>query len=134
LTTQEIIMTSGERTISTVLQDIIANVQDIVRSEVRLAKTEVREELTKARSAGLLLGIGAMATIFSVLFLLLASVYALSRVLPHWAAALIVAIAIAVVAGVTLAAGLKQFKTVQPAPKTAESLKENVQWAKQRNK
>ena len=56
-------MTSAERTISTVLQDIIANVQDIVRSEVRLAKTEVQEELGKARSAGLLLGIGAVAAI-----------------------------------------------------------------------
>lgn len=127
-------MISGERTISTVLQDIIANVQDIVRSEVRLAKTEVREELAKARSAGVLLGISVVAAIFSVLLLLLASVYALSRVLPHWAATLIVAIVVGVIAGVTLAAALRQFKTVQPAPKTAESLKENVQWAKQQSK
>jgi uncharacterized membrane protein YqjE len=134
LTAQEIIMISGERTISTVLQDTLANVQDIVRAEVRLAKTELREELAKAQSAGLLLGIGAVAAIFSILFLLLASLYAMSRVLPQWAAALIVAIVVAVVAGVTLAAGIRRFKTVEAAPKTAASLKENVTWAKQATK
>jgi uncharacterized membrane protein YqjE len=134
LTAQEIIMISGERTISTVLQDTLANVQDIVGAEVRLAKTELREELAKAQSAGLLLGIGAVAAIFSILFLLLASLYAMSRVLPQWAAALIVAIVVAVVAGVTLAAGIRRFKTVEAAPKTAASLKENVTWAKQATK
>jgi uncharacterized membrane protein YqjE len=127
-------MISGERTISTVLQDILANLQDIVRSEVRLAKSELREELAKAQSAGLLLGIGAVAASFSILFLLLASVYALSTVLPQWAAALLVAIAVAVVAGVTLAVGMRRFKTVEAAPKTAASVKENVKWAKQQTK
>jgi uncharacterized membrane protein YqjE len=134
LTAPEFIMISGERTIFTVLQDIADNVQDIVRSEFRLAKTELQEELAKTQSAGLLLGIGAVAAIFSVLFLLLASVYALSRVLPQWAAALIVAIAVAVVAGVTLAAGIRRFKTGEAAPKTAASPKENVTWAKQATK
>lgn len=127
-------MTSGERTVFTVLQDIADNVQDIGRSEVRLAKTELKEELAKARSAGLLLGIGAVAAIFSILFVLLASVYALSRVLPDWAAALIIALVVAVIAGMTLAAGIRRFKTVEAAPKTAASLKENVTWAKQQTK
>ena len=82
---------SDGRSIFTVLQDIVNNVQDIIRLEVRLAKTEVREELAKVQSAGLLLGIGATAAIFSVLFILLAIASALSRVVPDWAAALIVA-------------------------------------------
>ena len=125
---------SDGRSIFTVLQDIVSNIQDIVRLEVRLAKTEVREELAKVQSAGLLLGIGATAAIFSVLFILLGIVYALSRVVPDWAAALIVAIGVAVIAGVTLAAGMKRFKTVQAAPKTTASLKENVTWAKQQIK
>jgi cytochrome c biogenesis protein CcdA len=134
LTSQEKIMISGERTITDVVQDIIANVHDIVRSEFRLARTEVHEEIARARSAGLLLAIGAVASMFSVLFLLLAGVYGLSRVLPDWAAALIVATAVAIVAALTLAAGIKRLKTVQPAPKTAESVKENIQWAKQQTR
>lgn len=127
-------MALDTRPISAVLQDIVANIQDIVRAEVRLAKTEVGEEFRKARSAGVLCGVGAATAFFSALFLLLAIVYALSRVMPEWAAALSVAAAIGVVALVTLRLGIRRFKSIHAAPKTAASLKENVQWAKQLTK
>ena len=118
-------MAAGIRSIPDILHDVLANIQDIVRAEVRLAKAELGEELNAARSGALLIGAGAIAAIFSALFLLLACVYALGRVVPNWAAA------VGVAAAVTLGLGLKRFKTIQAAPKTAASLKENVRWAKQ---
>lgn len=127
-------MAFEDRPISAVLQDIVGNIQDIVRAEMRLAKTEVGEELGKARSAGILCSVGAVTAIFSALFLLLAIVYALSLAMPAWAAALIVAGGVGVVAIVTLGLGIKRFKTIHAAPKTAASLKENVQWARQLTK
>jgi uncharacterized membrane protein YqjE len=127
-------MAAGIRSIPEILQDVLTNIQDIVRAEVRLAKAELGEELKRARSGGLLIGVGAVAAIFSTLFVLLACVYALSLVVPNWAAALIVAVAVGVAAAVTLGLGLKRLKTIQAAPKTAASLKENVQWAKQLTK
>ena len=101
---------------------------------MRLAKAELGEELNRARFGGLLIGVGAVAAIFSALFLLLACMYVLGLVMPNWAAALIVAAAAGVAAAVTLGLGLKRFKTIQAAPKTAASLKENVRWAKQLTK
>ena len=127
-------MAAGIRSIPEILQDVLTNIQDIVRAEVRLAKAELGEELNRARSGGLLIGVGAVAAIFSSLFLLLACVYALGLVMPNWAAALIVAAAVGVAAAVTLGLGLKRLKTIQAAPKTAASLKENVLWAKQLTK
>ena len=128
-------MAATDRSFSDVLQDILRNLQDIVRSEVRLAKTEVREEAVKAKSAGLLTGTGAVCGLFAVFFLLLAIVYALTRVVPDWAAALIVAVILSIAAGVIVTAGVKRFKQVHPTPdKTIESLKENVEWAKQQTK
>jgi hypothetical protein len=128
------IMAAGIRSIPEILQDVLTNIQDIVRAEVRLAKAELGEELNAARSGGLLIGVGAVAAIFSTLFLLLACVYALGLVVPNWAAALIVAAAVGVAAAVTLGLGLKRLKTIQAAPKTAASLQENVRWAKQLTK
>ena len=127
-------MAAGIRSIPEILQDVLANIQDIVRAEVRLAKAELGEELNRACSGGLLIGVGAVAAIFSTLFLLLACVYALGRVVPNWAAALIVAVAVGVAAAVTVGLGLKRLKTIQAAPKTSASLKENVRWAKQLTK
>ena len=127
-------MAAGIRSIPDILHDVLVNIQDIVRAEVRLAKAELGEELKAARSGGLLIGAGAVAAIFSALFLLLACVYALSRVVPNWAAALIVAAAVGVAAAVTLGLGVKRFKTIQAAPETAASLKENFRWAKQQTR
>ena len=127
-------MATGMRSIPEILQDVLTNIQDIVRGEVRLAKAELGEDIARARAGGLLIGVGAVATLFSALFLLLACVYALSRVMPDWAAALIVAAAVGVGAAVTLSFGVKRIKTIQAAPKTAASLKENVRWAKQLTK
>src|ERR1044072_9738339 len=101
-------MVAGIRSIPEILQDVLANIQDIVRAEVRLAKAELGEELNAARSGGLLIGVGAVAAIFSTLFVLLACVYALSRVVPDWAAALIVEAAAGLAAAVTLSLGLKR--------------------------
>ena len=124
-----------ERSISVVLQDIVRNVQDIVRSEVRLAKTEVREQLTKTRSASLLIVVGAVSGIFSVLFVLLTAVYALSLIIPPWSAALCVAAGIGVVAAVVTIAGLNRFKAIDAAvPKTVASIKENIEWSKRQIK
>ena len=127
-------MVAGIRSIPEILQDVLTNIQDIVRAEVRLAKAELGEDLNKARAGGLMIGVGAVAAIFSALFLLLACVYGLGLIMPNWAAALIVAAAVGVAAAVTLTLGLKRFKTIEAAPKTAASLKENVRWAKELTK
>jgi uncharacterized membrane protein YqjE len=128
-------MAAEERSISDVLQDIIRNVQEIVRSEVRLAKTEIREEVGRAKVAALLLGGGAVTAIFAILFFLLMIVYALALVMPSWAAALIVAALLAIGASVMLAGGLNRFKQIHTLPeRTVETIKENVEWAKQQTK
>jgi Flp pilus assembly protein TadB len=128
-------MATSDRSIAEVLQDVLRNLQEIIRSEVRLVKTEAREEIGKAKSAGLLVGVGAVCGLFAAFFLLLTIVCALAIVLPYWAAALIVAVVLAIVASLVLNAGLKQFKRVHPVPdKTIESVKENVEWAKQQTK
>jgi uncharacterized membrane protein YqjE len=127
-------MAIAERPISKVLHDIAGNIQDIVRSELRLAKTELTEELAKSRAAATLLGAGGLMLIFSALFVLLAIVYALSVVLPEWAAALIVGVGVGVIAVVCIGLGIKRFKTVRAVPKTAANVKENVEWAKQLTK
>jgi uncharacterized membrane protein YqjE len=124
-----------ERSFSDLFQDIIHHIQEIVRSEVRLAKLELRDEATKAKSAGLLMTVGGITATFAAFFLLLMFVYALSRVVPDWAAALIVSVMLAIVAGATLNSGIQRFKQIHPAPERAiETLKENVEWAKQQTK
>jgi uncharacterized membrane protein YqjE len=128
-------MAAEDRSFSELFQSIVGNVQEIVRAEVRLAKAELRAEALKAKASGAILGAGAMTAIFAAFFVLFAGYHALALVLPAWAAALVTGITLAVVAGIALAAGMKRLRQVHPAPeRTVESIKENVEWAKQQVK
>ena len=116
--------------VSQLLQDIVANVQEIIRSEVLLAKTEVKEA-GRAAKAGQLLAGGIGLAFYALGFLLLFLVYALATAIAAWAAALIVAVGLGIVAAVLLRIGIKRIKQVSPTPqKTVETMKDNVRWAK----
>jgi uncharacterized membrane protein YqjE len=125
----------NSRSITDVLQDIVANVQAIVRSEVRLAKTEVTEEAIKAgRAAGMMAG-GVVAALFTAWLLFLTILFALATVMPMWGAALLLFVIMAVATAILLTAGKKRFKTVHATPgKTIETMKENVEWVKSQTK
>lgn len=128
-------MATSDRSFSEVLHDILGNFQEITRAELRLAKTEIRAEVGKAKPAGVLLSAGALGGVFCVLFLLLASVYALTRVMPDWAAALTVAAAVGIMAAAMVSTGMARWKQVHsPFEKPAENIKETVEWLKQQSK
>jgi uncharacterized membrane protein YqjE len=120
-----------ERSISSLLKDIVGNLQQIIRAEVRLAKVEVGEELSKATQAMVLLAIGALFGAMALAFLLLGAVYALAHVIQPWAAAVLVAIGAGAVGGALVAVGISQIKRVSlPPARTVTSVQENIQWAK----
>ena len=128
-------MPAEDRSFSDVFQDILHNVQDIVRSEVRLAKTEIREEVGEAKSAAVMLGGGALTAIFALLFFLLTLVYALALGHAELGRRTDSGAALAVIATLMLITGRRRFKQIHPTPeRTVETIKENVEWAKQQVK
>ena len=127
-------MSAAERSVFDVFRDIASNIQDIVRSEFRVAKTEVREEVRPAKSSALVLGIGTLSAIFAFFFAVLSTVYALSYVLLTWAAALVVALGLALCAGIVVATGLRRLRLTNATRKAAKSFKEKAELVQQQNK
>jgi uncharacterized membrane protein YqjE len=120
-----------ERTIASLLKDIVGNLQQIIRAEVRLAKVEVAEELGKARRAMALLVIGALFGSLALAFLLLGAVYLLAQVIQPWAAAALVALGAGAIGAALIGVGVRQLKLVSlPPARTVTSVQENIQWAK----
>ena len=125
----------AQRSVSDVLQDIVSNLQQIIRSEFRLAKVEVSEKASRAAQPAATLGAGAVLAFYGFGFLLLAAVYGLSLVLAPWLAALLVGGALVILAAIFLIAGRNGLKEIDPVPeKTVQTVKENVQWAKEQIK
>ena len=121
-----------EQSTGDLVKQLTQQVSILVRQEVELAKVEMADKGKKAGigigmfgGAGVaaLLGLGAL-TAFLILVLDLA--------MPAWAAALIVGVIWAAVAGVLALQGREKVKEVgTPVPEeTAESVKEDVEWLK----
>ena len=124
-----------QRKVSDVLRDIAANIQQIIRSEVVLAKVEVKETAQKASKPAAVLAAGTLLGLYGLGFLLLAAVYGLSLVMAPWLAALVVGAVLATVGGILVAKSRTALKQIKPVPtKTVQTVRENVQWAKDRIK
>jgi uncharacterized membrane protein YqjE len=122
-----------ERPMTEIFRDIVGNVQEMVRSEVRLARVELREEASKTARAGAMLAAGGVLAIVAAVFLLVCIAQLLDMVMPDWAAALVIAIALGIPAAVMVSRGRERLHVPMPE-KTIENVKENVEWMKNQTK
>jgi uncharacterized membrane protein YqjE len=119
------------RSVPEVLQDIVGNIEEIIRSEFRLAKAEVKQEASEAAPPLKMIVVGAAIGFYALGFLLFTLVMGLATVVATWLAALIVGAVLGLIALVLITTASKRLKQVNKVPeRTIESMKENVQWAK----
>ena len=123
------------RSVPEVLQDIVGNIQEIIRSEFTLAKIEVKQEAAQAKGLLVMWLIGGALGLYALGFMLFTAMLGMATVMPMWLAALIVAVVLTVISIALLSAASNRLKQVQKVPeRTIETLKENVQWAKEQIK
>jgi uncharacterized membrane protein YqjE len=123
---------SSDRSLGEIIGDVTHDLTTLVRQELTLAKTEAKQEAIQAgKGAGMFAGAGVGAHL-ALIFISLAIVFLLDRVMPLDLAAFLVGLVWAAVAGVLAMKGKKNLK-VEPLPATTETLKEDAQWLKTRN-
>lgn len=122
------------RSVGELLGEVTGDLSRLMRQEVALAKVELKEEAAQAgKASGMLAGAGAVGYLVLV-FLSLALMFALDNVMGIGWAALLTAALLGIVSAVLFVLGRNRLKQVSPKPEqTVETLKEDVQWAKNRN-
>jgi membrane protein len=117
------------------LRTIAADISTLVSKQIELAKQEIGEMVgTRAKAIGVFAA-AAVLGLFVIGFLGMAGAEALDLVLPRWAAMLIMAAVFGVLAAVAIVLARGWLRTGAAKPElTQESLKEDVQWAKQQLK
>ena len=120
-----------ERPIGELVKDLSSQTSTLVRKEIELARAELQE---KGKVAGKGAGLLAGAAVFGLLAmgaLTAALIALLDKAMATWVAALIVMALWAIVALVLAKAGQPALKRAPPpAPQTVETVKEDIQWAK----
>jgi F0F1-type ATP synthase assembly protein I len=120
-----------EKSLGQLFAELTSDLSTLVRKEVELAKVETKDELSRAGKAGGMLGGGACAGWFALLFLSFALAWLLDEWMHTALAFLIVGLVYAVVAAVLVIQGRTRLQSVNPVPsQTVETIKEDVQWAR----
>jgi uncharacterized membrane protein YqjE len=120
-----------DRSLTELLGRLSQDFSDLVTAQVELAKVELKEDATEAaRSAGMMAGAG-LAALLALLLLSMAAAWGLSEIIPEGAAFAIVGALWVIVAAVLFAVGRERARRIEPVPQTRESVKEDLQWAKQ---
>ena len=123
-----------ERSIGELFGELSQDLGLLVKQEARLAKTEMQQKLSKVTqdlaalvTGGIVAYLGGLAL---TAFLILLLIHPIG--LAPWLSALIVGVVLGVIGWFMLQRGLKNLKEVDPAPRrTVESIKEDIQWAKE---
>ncbi|HVF19761.1 MAG TPA: phage holin family protein [Mycobacteriales bacterium] len=120
-----------DRSLGELVSAAAADLSTLVRKEVALAKAEIAESVKSAGiGAGALGGAGLTAT-YGLLFLSLAAMFGLDAAgLPLYGAALVIAAFWLLLAGGLGLLGTRKLGDVGGVPRTAKTLKEDVEWAR----
>ena len=115
--------------------DLATEMSNLVRQEVALAKVEVAQKVKYVgRNVGYLVVGGAVA--YAALLAILAGIIMLlARYLPHWGAALLIGVVVAIVGWLLIGKALMALQQAELTPReTVETLKEDATWMKEQIK
>jgi hypothetical protein len=123
-----------DRSIGELFGQLTQDMTLLVRQELQLARSEMSEKISRVTSnlisvlaGGFVAYVGALALVAALIL----GLHELADISP-WVSALIVGALFAIAGYVMLNRGLKELKRVDLAPRrTVESLKDDVQWAKE---
>jgi hypothetical protein len=123
-----------DRSIGELFGQLTQDMTLLVRQEIQLARTEMSEKLSRfttnlvsVLSGGFVAYLGGLALVAALIL----AVRDLANISLAWSA-LIVGAVLAIVGYVMLQKGVKEIKRVDLAPRrTVETLKDDVQWAKE---
>ena len=121
-----------DHSLGELLSRMTTDLGELVSTQIELAKVEIKEEVGRAGKGAGLVGGGAVAGLMALLLLSFAVAWGLEEVMPAGVAFLLVGLVYAVVAAILIPRGRDQIKSATPVvPETVESLKEDVEWARQ---
>lgn len=121
----------SDQSLSQLMSRLSSDFGELVSTQVELAKVELKEEATRAGRSAAMLGAGTFVAYLALLLASFAAAWGLSEAMPTGFAFLIVAAVYGVVATVLLQEGRRRLTTVRGPVRTAETVKEDVQWARQ---
>lgn len=118
---------SSTESLGMLVRGLLEDISTLFRSEIALAKIEIRQAIAGLGGVAALFAVALVFALIGGAFILVTIVLALALVMPAWAASLIVAIALFILAALAGWLGTKRLKATEFAPMGAiRGMKEDV--------
>jgi len=128
-----------EASVASLMRGIIDDIGNLVRQEIRFARTEIREDLRKTKQAATVVATGTIIALIGAFLFAWMLVYLIQWLslpagtttegIPLWGCFGIVSAVFLGIGSIVAYAGCEMFKSFNPLPdKTAQTVKENVEW------
>jgi hypothetical protein len=123
-------MAPYDESIPELIRGTIRDAKDLLRGEIAIARSELRQEVTRIKGGVATLAAAAIAALMALVLLLNTAAWGISDAFewPPWAGFLIVAIPVAIIAGVLAMTGRALLARDRHMPKSVDTLKENAEW------
>lgn len=123
--------TRTEPSIGSLVSAATRDLSLLISKEIELAKAELRADAKNAARAGVMFAVAAVFGAFLLVMLLIALGEGLVAAgLWRWAAYLVIAGVLAVLAGIVAVIGLRSVKSLGPPERTITTAKDTLAWAK----
>lgn len=99
-----------DRSVSTLIRELMLELVALVQNEAALAKTEVSEKVSQLQSGLVSLVLAILLLLVGLIGLMDAAIYGLANVWPMWLSALVIGGGIGVVGLIALAIGQRNLK------------------------
>jgi uncharacterized membrane protein YqjE len=120
-----------DKSLGELLARLSQDFSELVSAQVELAKVELKDDARQAgRSAGMF-GAAGVAAMLALLLLSMAAAWGLAEVMPEGWAFTIVGAIWAIAGFVLFVYARNAMRELEPAVETRQTMKEDVQWAKQ---
>lgn len=123
---------SQEPRLAEIVSGIVSDAENLVKQQLALFKTEVKDDIHKARNASIPLVGGIFVAALGTVLIAFGIVYLLGwafPAVPLWVWFLVVGVVLAASGFALFWVGKTRFESIHPLPdKSADALKENVQW------
>lgn len=122
-----------DQSLGELVSRMTTDVGRLVSTQIELAKVEIKDEVTRAGKGAGMVGGGGLAAVVAVLLLSFAVAYWLADAFDDLGAGfLVVGLVHAAIAAVLVMKGKQQINSATPiAEQTIETIKEDVEWARQ---
>jgi len=119
-----------QKSVPELIRQIVQESSELIQKELQLLREELTQALQQAGIAAGLLAAGAVIAIIAIGFIGLSLTFLLALVIPAWIAAAIVAIVYLAIGALLIYSAIRRFRSMNVAPRTVETLKEDAEWLK----